>query len=273
MKTKLNFLKSTSSDSRSRPIIVLIPGGPGLSSKTLKGLEILNRSFDLALIDPPGTGGQNEPKKQSFDLVLNSIEEVLKIINRPMILLAHSFGGLKAAKLIKRGNLNCVGVILLATPFLKETFDGIDAQYKKFKNSEIKQAESKWQENKSLETMKNWFASYGLLFFTEDTIEAGRQLLLNDQMSLSAFLGLRNEVIDGKNLLQEFKKVSIPKIFIAGEKDNLIPTALLKRDAQAGYFEFHILKNTGHFINLNQSEAVARLIEKKFIDSKKGENL
>ena len=71
MKTNLTFLKSKSNEAKDRPIVVFIPGGPGLSSKTLSGLEILNRSFDLVLVDPPGTGEQRDPDKQNFELHRN----------------------------------------------------------------------------------------------------------------------------------------------------------------------------------------------------------
>ncbi len=270
MKTNLKFLKSTSSEAESRPVVVFIPGGPCLSSKTLSGLEVLNRSFDVVFLDPPGTGGLPDIEKQDFNSVLGSMETELKSLRRPIILAGHSFGGYQAAKLVEINQTRYVGLICLATPFLDETYSGLVEQYTKYMTAELRATEEKWTQNKTVESMRDWLASYGALYFTEETIAQGKKLLLEDKMSLQAFLGMSTAVKDQEKLLKFLEASPIKKLFLAGEKDNLIPPSLLEKDARTGGFEFHILKDAAHFINLNQSETVARLIENKFIDSKRG---
>src|ERR1041385_3746633 len=57
---RLNWIRSSNPLAASRPVIVGIPGGPGLSSATLRGMEVLAEGFDVVLVDPPGTGGTEE---------------------------------------------------------------------------------------------------------------------------------------------------------------------------------------------------------------------
>lgn len=270
MKTKINFIKSTLPNAKERPVVVFIPGGPALSSKTLSGLEVLNRSFDLAFIDLPGTGGQRDPEVQTFESVLMSIENSLTDMNRKIILAGHSFGGYMAAKVLERGKIKAEGFICMAAPFLQESYDGLVKEYEKYMTPKLKIAAQAWGENKTLQNMKNWFSEYGILYFSEENLEKGRALILNDEMSLSLFLGLRTAVEKQLELLSFIKSLSIPKIFIAGEKDHLIPPELLKQDAEAGEFDFYILKNAAHFMNLDKPEEIARLIENKFVGSEKG---
>ncbi len=271
MKTKLNYVNSNSNPAKKLPVLAFIPGGPALSSKTLVGLEILSRTFDLIFVDLPGTGGQKDPESQNFDSVLADMENVLLSVERPLILAGHSFGGYIAAKLFERGKLNVKGLACLAAPFLQETYDGLAKGYEKLMTPELKKTAQSWSEEKTLENMKAWFASYGLLYFSEKNLDKGRKLIFDDQMSLSLFLGLRTAVESQNELLAFLKNSLIPKLFIAAENDRLIPPFLLEKDAKAGSFEFHILKNAAHFMNLDQSEAIAELIEDKFSGGSKGE--
>ena len=270
MKTNLTFLKSKSNEAKDRAIIVFIPGGPGLSSKTLSGLDILNRSFDLALVDPPGTGGQRDPEKQYFDFVLSSFEFELKVLERPIIIGGHSFGGHQAACLAARKNLNYVGLICLGSPLSESTFNGVTKEYEKLKSPLLEATEKKWNKSKNIENLKNWFSSYEELWFSPNTLDEGRQLILDDKMSLSAFLGVEPNFSGQSQFFNSLKASSIPKLLIAGELDKLVPSDLLEKDAEAGGFDFNILKNAAHFMNLDQSEAVAKLVENKFIDSRTG---
>lgn len=269
MKTILRHRNSINPESSRRPIVVLIPGGPGLSSKTLIGLETLDRSFDLVFVDPPGTGGQNEPENPTFDSTLENIESALKVLERPIILLGHSFGGFQAAKLVERARLDVVGFVGCAAPLGEKTFSEISKQYEKLRTPELSAAEKAWENKKTKQTMKDWFASYGLLFFTPDSLNAGQRLIQQDDLSPSAFIGTRNGVSKNAELKNSLKQNHIRKLMIAGELDNLIPSNLLQSDAEATGMEFHIISKAGHFMNLDQPEAVAKLIEGKFIDSQK----
>ena len=77
-----------------RPVISLMPGGPGLSSATLGTLKKLNSEFDLALVDPPGTGGTPDLWDLRFESVCDSIELGLRDLNRPIVIGGLCYGGL-----------------------------------------------------------------------------------------------------------------------------------------------------------------------------------
>lgn len=269
MSANLRYQQSKNLEAAQRPLVVLIPGGPGLSSKTLVGFEKLSRSFDLVFVDPPGTEGQEEPSNPTFESILHSIESELLKIDRSIILLGHSFGGFQAAKLVTRARLDVVGLIGCAMPLSEPTFKEIGKQYEKFRTPELTRAEAAWAKAKSKQTMKEWFASYGLLFFTPSSIEMGQRIILEDDVSLETFVKIRGDLIGHIEVIQALKLSPIKKLMIAGELDNLIPTNLLQSDAKAGGLEFYKIQNAGHFMNFDQPEAVAELIEREFIDSRK----
>ena len=77
---KTTRLNSTIENS---PILVIIPGGPGLSSLTLRSLDCLNERFNLIYIDFPGcnnTDLNDNPytKDQTFEELSNG---VVKVVN------------------------------------------------------------------------------------------------------------------------------------------------------------------------------------------------
>lgn len=76
-------------------------------------MDILSRSFNLAYIDPPGTGGSEELDNPSPEAIVSAIAALLKGLNSPLILCGHSFGALYAIELCH--TLDCVqGLVLLA---------------------------------------------------------------------------------------------------------------------------------------------------------------
>src|ERR1700743_426636 len=93
MESAISFITSESPEAKNKPVIVWIPGGPGLSSNTLRSMEFLKRSFDLVFVDPPGTGKSKGSPIPTFADVIQSIGVSLSMLKRPLVLAGHSFGG------------------------------------------------------------------------------------------------------------------------------------------------------------------------------------
>jgi len=108
----LNFVQSTA-DAKLKPVICFLPGGPGLSSQTLRSMELLKRSFDLAFIDPPGTGSSPGTPAANFNEVVDSLNVAIKNLNREIILVGHSYGGIYAGALALRADFPLIGLRLL----------------------------------------------------------------------------------------------------------------------------------------------------------------
>ncbi|HXH75387.1 MAG TPA: alpha/beta hydrolase [Bacteriovoracaceae bacterium] len=239
--------------------LILIPGGPGLSSQSLKHLEILKDSFNLYFVDFPGTNGNPYLGKKSFEELSDLLIDNLKEISGKIFVLGHSYGGFFAADYaIQNG---CDGIICLATPFSKNSLAGASANYESKKTVEIIEASVEWQKNPSDKTFKNWLASYGELYFSSQKIEAGRELMLNDFSSAQFFIDNRTDSSRLESLLPALNLFTGKKLFIAGENDGLLNREDLIEDARKGSFDFVTAENTNHFMMLDQPEIVAGLIK------------
>ena len=62
-------------------------------------------------------------------------------------------------------------------------------------------------------------------------------------------------------MLSLLKENKMKKLFIAGEKDIMLPTEILREDASRGGFDFKSVSNASHFVTFDQAEIVAGLIE------------
>ena len=85
------------SESPNAPALFLIPGGPGLSSATLRSLDRLSRSFHLYYVDLPGTNGVPYERDRSFAEIAAEIAAEVSKVGGRSFLFGHSFGGFWAA--------------------------------------------------------------------------------------------------------------------------------------------------------------------------------
>lgn len=271
MKAKITTLPNLDAASEGRPTICLFPGGPGLSSKTLRSIEILSRSFELAFIDPPGTGGLEEVNAPTFEGILRAMEvELEKLENKPLIFLGHSFGALYVIELAARKKFNVAGLILVAAPLSEETYEVAKKQYLKFMTPELSDAIEVFDGDKTRESFNRLLSSYGRLYFSEDTIKRGGELLQSDQTSVESFIHVlpvfsrRTPFVD---FIGHLRDLVIPKFMIAGADDLLFPASALEADARLTDCQFLKIQNAGHFVTFDQPEAVTVLVEEIFLGS------
>ena len=249
-------LTKISSVNQSAPTLVLIPGGPGLSSLTLRSMDILSKSFNLIYVDFPGTNDNPYLDDNSFNVLSEALASEIKKINSLVYVLGHSFGGFFAADLAERIKLN--GVICVSTPFSDKSLLIAEENYSKRKSVTLFNAECEWEKLQDDKSFAKWLSEYGELYFADD---AGKELLLADKVSAKFFLANRSEVTDIKAMLEMLKKNEVKKLFIAGQSDKMLPETYLKEDALNGGFNFISIKNASHFVTYDQPELVARSIE------------
>jgi pimeloyl-ACP methyl ester carboxylesterase len=81
------------------PLRVCHPGGPGFSGATLTDLGGLARSFELAIVDPRGTGGSEAADTFSQEEYVADLEQLrVELGLEQFDLLGHSHGGFVAAQ-------------------------------------------------------------------------------------------------------------------------------------------------------------------------------
>lgn len=238
------------------PTLVLIPGGPGLSSLTLRSMDILSRTFNLVYVDFPGVNGNPYSIDRSFDELSQALQMELQKINGPLYVLGHSYGGFFAADLSLRMKLD--GIICVATPFSEKSLVAAGENFNANKSHSLTDAEVEWSELQDDKSFAKWTSEYGELYFTNPD---GKYLLLNDKVSAQFFLANRSDARQKESMLSLLKENKTKKLFIAGKKDIMLPIENLREDASRGGFDFKSVNKASHFVTFDQAEIVAGLIE------------
>src|SRR5262249_4684848 len=110
----------TAAGDPTRPPLVCVPGGPGLSHAYLAGLAALAaRGGSVIFYDPVGCGASDRPTEiqWSLDFVTGEIVAVLDgLALPPAHLSAHSFGGIPAVEVALAHPQRTAGLILSSVP-------------------------------------------------------------------------------------------------------------------------------------------------------------
>lgn len=241
-------------------MIVGIPGGPGLSSATLRGIEHLGNKFDLALIDPPGCGESDELPVVSRQAVVAIINKLVSPLSRQIIVVAHSFGGTFAADLALFGELDLNALVFIGSPLTAPAVGSLQRQYASKMNPDLQKAANEFENSPSRETFNLWFSKYGSLFFTPKFERTGAELLKSDLSSPLMFMNVRPHVLLEENQLLALTQLDVPKLFLVGEFDELFPTLDNQRQANELAGTHLVVPAAGHFVFFEQPKSTARLI-------------
>lgn len=247
------------------PTMFLIPGGPGLSSMTLRSMDVLRRSFHLAYVDFQGANGSEYNPDLTLDEVMDAIVDVIQRTEGPVIVGGHSFGGIMAGAIALKTSVN--GVVMLSSPLSPETFEAAKINYRASRVCGSRE-ECGWVDAPTLETLKAWLASYGDLYFAPGNIARGETLLLDDPSSVEAFqrYGKESRVL-GAQVLTELPAHRIPRLCITDEL-GVFPWKGIEKEAVQLGASFNLVKDASHFVMFDQPERVAQLIEAKFATQK-----
>lgn len=254
---KLTYVPSVSPNG---PKLYIIPGGPGLSSLTLRGLDVLKRSFELIYVDIQGTNDSSYTGKKTFTEITTALEKVVKNESGLKYALGHSFGGFVAAELLVRDVVS--GLVCISTPFSKAALSSANDNYLKNMSPALSDAELKWTEMRDDSSFANWVSEYGHMYFLTPK---GKDALINDMVSAKYFLDNRADVLGKEDLLDVLRTIEQKKIFIAGSADKLLDVDILKNDSLVGGFEFFEVENASHFVTMDQPDKVSNLIETEFL--------
>lgn len=244
------------SENKDAPTLVMIPGGPGLSSLTLRSMDILKRSFNLLYVDFPGTNDNPYIEDRTFDELSNALETELQKISGSKFVLGHSYGGFFASDLSLKLKLD--GIICVATPFSEKSLTAASDNYTANCPQSLSDAETQWEQLQDDKSLSKWFSEYGELYFVKPE---GKYLLLNDKVSARYFLANRSDAGQKESMLPLLKQNGTKKLFISGKQDVMLPEAILQKDAASGGFKYVTVNNASHFVTFDQPESVAGLIE------------
>lgn len=248
----------------SAPSLVLIPGGPGLSSLTLRSLELLNRSFDLYFVDFPGTNGVPYDRDRNFDELCVELASETENLRKPVTVLGHSFGGFYATDLALRSS-SVTGLICVSVPFSVRALNSASERFHASASPELIAAAVRYDADPTDATFAEWLSHYGEFYFAAATRAAGCELLLRDPVSSRFFKNNRKDAIQMEPMLERLAQWNGKKLFIAGEQDGLILSSIQKEEASVARAPFVEIPEGNHFVTFDQPEAVAQAIEKIFV--------
>ena len=254
---RLTHVPAKDSSQRKQPI-VMIPGGPGLSSRTLAPLTALNARHDLYMVDLPGVDGVPFLPGVTFNGLCEEIAQEIAAISGNVVLLGHSFGGFFATRMALQ-NPSVSGLICLSVPFGKATLTRSSENYNRGMSPALQQAVAAWSAKPSRETFNQWFAACGPLYFAQ--AENGARVLGTDPSGFELYQALRKDADTMEPLLSELAEWNGKSLFLAGEDDPLFMHPLLEEEAKRAKGIFHAVERAKHFLFHDQPETVVRLIE------------
>lgn len=259
-------LTRIASDKNNSAKLFIIPGGPGLSSLTLRGLDLLKSEFELVYLDFQGTNESKYVGKKTYDEISSAISDVIKNESGTKFVLGHSFGGFFAVDAFL--NDSALGVLCLSTPFLKSTLMSAGKSYSENSTPELLDTEKNWEDKRDNLSFAKWLSSYGPLYFINPD---GRKILADDKVSAQFFLDNRGDALLQEAKLANLKSQKGLKLFVCGSNDKLLSLSFLKEDALCGGFDFVEINGASHFVTIDQPEKLSQIIIEKINFNLKGE--
>jgi alpha-beta hydrolase superfamily lysophospholipase len=189
---------------------------------------------DLRKYPPQGLGDLH------LKNVIRNIEALLLVQDEPPILIGHSVGGLIVQLMVAKGLADLGVAISPVAPNMMMTFD-----WGFLKNSAL--IANPFKGNEPFYTdLKSFHASFCNTMSMEDTREAFEETATHDSRNM-----LRDCMGEDGHI--DTKMPHAPMLFIGAEKDEVIPAALCKRNAEAYSDELSItdykkFTNRGHWI-------------------------
>ena len=235
--------------------LILIPGGPGISSMSIRDLDLLKRSFHLHYVDFPGTNNNPYLGKKSFDELSDLLLDEIKRIDGQVFCLGHSYGGLFAMDMAIQSA--CDGIICMATSFTQRSLSSGSMA-----DEVLIHAKNIWIERPSDQTFRQWLEAYQGCWFASHSRNKGKKLMASDPVSAQFYIDNEDDIYKNESLLKVVSKLKTRKVLIAGEDDRTLSWEQLKADAALGNFEFISVQNASHFVMVDQPEIIARIVER-----------
>jgi len=273
MKKYLSRLRTLNPKSK-LPILIAIPGGPGLSGKSLKGIEVFQSKFQVSVLDPAGTGKTKElpaqkTREEYFDRYIDDIEMcLLELVlkhphseKHPITFIGHSYGGIVALEMGLRFRHFSPRVFCLSTPLTQATMDrDVTNAYSAHLTDSLISKQKAFEKNPSKSNFKKWLANYGKLFFSKHSNLAGKKLMLSDHVSVQSFSRMEGLLHSDPYFYKRVKAAKFQKTMISASEDQLVTSKVLKRDAIATNMNFYAVPMSGHFSLLDKPDAILKIV-------------
>ncbi|BCA94669.1 alpha/beta hydrolase [Legionella antarctica] len=240
---------------------LFLPGGPGADSKYLEGLAIeLSLPGNAWLIDLPNNGSNHVCDDYDFD---NWFELLLSLVSRFQnpILVGQSFGGMFPLMFPQLEQMLAGFVILNSSPMLWHDTANRVAKDKGKPSIEIPL--QNFVANPSDETFKTALMACAIYYFTDKTLEQGKQVLQDLPFNYHAANWWQVKAVE-LNFNATWIPESVKTLIIGGSEDCMTPPELFENDGRFKRDNITIktIQNAGHMPWIDDMSSVKELFER-----------
>jgi proline iminopeptidase len=243
------------------------PGGPGLSSKEFApdfgGLE---RTFEIAYVDPRGTGGSPRPPDPRAYRLDDYVADLAEVIQEPAYLIGFSHGGLVAQRFAARHPDKLRGLVLASTAarFSSEVEAALNRKIAQSKDepwlpdavTALKQEQDgAYADDAALARIlaREWplyFHRYG------ERAKRWADLVADDPCNGDALRYFNEAEFPNIDLRPELSSIRTRTVIVSGANDFVCPVEAGQemRDGIEGS-RFTVIPNAGHMTYVEQPEA------------------
>lgn len=238
--------------------LVFVSGGPGLSSLSFKPLVSLSDNFNLHFLDAMGTTSELKTEP-NYSNLLEEIEDYISNIPN-VVLCGHSFGGIQAIDITSKMKSNIIGLIVIGSPVTGNAFKILNQNF----DIELSQAHidisKKLENSPTNEIYKEWFFVYRDFYFNPKTSINNIKVITDDTVCVKSYSNAIAESATKEECLQSLNNLNIPKLFITGELDQVMPPSSAKHEADIGGFDLAVVNDAGHFVHYESPNETIELI-------------
>ena len=253
-------------NSKSNINLVFIPGGPGLSSVSFNQLMPLNKNFSLFYFDPMGT--TTELKQiPNYGNLLEELKNAIKNLDN-VVLCGHSFGGIQAIDILSENLNNIMKLIVIGSPVSESAVAALRENFKIGIAKRHNIISDKLANRPTDEIYKEWFYIYRDFYFNPKRSDELISIITEDTVCVKNYSEAIAESFQKSAKLNEVKNINIPKLFIAGNLDRVMPVESAKHDANKGGFKLKIVEDAGHFVHYECPKSTIRIIN-EFLTNKR----
>jgi pimeloyl-ACP methyl ester carboxylesterase len=243
----------------SKTNLVFIPGGPGLSSISFEKLIPLKEKYSLFFLDPMGTTTELNDN-HGYEILLDEVKDAIKDLAN-VVLCAHSFGGIQAIDITANNYQNIKGLIVIGSPVSSSAFASLGERFEKGITDKHIEISKKLENQPTDEIYKEWFYIYRNFYFHPDHADQCIATITDDSVCVKSYSEAIAESATKEDRLHKLRSVDIPKLFITGEDDLVMPPESAKDEAALGGFNLKIINNAGHFSHYEQPQQIIETID------------
>jgi pimeloyl-ACP methyl ester carboxylesterase len=198
-------------------------------------------------------------KVPAYTNLLDEIKEDIRDLEN-VILCGHSFGGIQAIDITNEDFENIKGLIVIGSPVSKNAFTILGKNFETGITDEQNQISEKLANEPTDDIYKEWFYKYRNFYFNPEKSDDLISIITDDSLCVKSYSEAIVESSQKENKLTQLKNVAIPKLFIAGDLDKIMPPESAQYESKLGNLKLEIVKGAGHFVHYECPEETMKII-------------